>query len=115
MQRLRQSCQRAVLPTLQRTLACAHHENLAVDDAPQVGEVISRFEQKGFKLIGLKMHTATRGVAEEHYRDLSSKPFFKDLVDYIISGPVICMVRAISALWQDYRSLRLSNPADLAA
>jgi nucleoside-diphosphate kinase len=71
---------------------------LTVRDAPQVGEVISRFERKGFKLIGLKMHTATRGLAEEHYRDLSGKPFFKDLVDYIISGPVICMVRPPGAV-----------------
>ena len=59
----------------------------------QVGEVISRFERKGFKLVALKMQTATRGLAEEHYKELSAKPFFKDLVDYIISGPVICMVR----------------------
>ena len=58
----------------------------------QVGEVISRFERKGFKLVALKMQTATRGLAEEHYKELSAKPFFKDLVDYIISGPVICMV-----------------------
>ena len=61
----------------------------------QVGEVISRFERKGFKLVALKMQTATRGLAEEHYNELSSKPFFKDLVDYIISGPVICMVGAL--------------------
>ena len=59
----------------------------------QVGEVIGRFERKGFKLVGLKMHTPSRALAEEHYSDLSSKPFFKDLVNYIISGPVVCMVR----------------------
>ncbi len=59
---------------------------------PQVGEVIGRFERKGFKLVGLKMHTPSRQLAEEHYADLSSKPFFKDLVNYIISGPVVCMV-----------------------
>ena len=58
----------------------------------QVGEVIGRFERKGFKLVGLKLHTPSRALAEEHYADLSSKPFFKDLVNYIISGPVVCMV-----------------------
>ena len=58
----------------------------------QVGEVIGRFERKGFTLVGLKMHTPSRQLAEEHYADLSSKPFFKDLVNYIISGPVVCMV-----------------------
>jgi len=57
-----------------------------------VGDIISRFERKGFKLIGLKMMQCTREIAEEHYKDLKSKPFFPDLVDYILSGPVICMV-----------------------
>lgn len=57
-----------------------------------VGEIISRFERKGFKLIGLKMFQCTREIAEEHYKDLKSKPFFPALVDYILSGPVVCMV-----------------------
>ena len=38
------------------------------------------------------MITVDRGLAERHYADLSAKPFFKDLVDYIISGPVVAMV-----------------------
>ena len=59
--------------------------------------MISRFERKGFQLVALKMQTATRGLAEEHYSELSAKPFFKDLVDYIISGPVICMVGRTAA------------------
>ena len=41
---------------------------------------------------GLKVYQTPKEIAEEHYEDLSSKPFFGDLVDYIISGPVICMV-----------------------
>ena len=57
-----------------------------------VGEIIGRFERKGFTLKGLKMFTPERELAEEHYKDLSSKPFFGDLVSYIISGPVIAMV-----------------------
>lgn len=57
-----------------------------------VGEIISRFENKGFKLIGLKMMQCTKEIAEEHYKDLKSKPFFPALVDYILSGPVVCMV-----------------------
>lgn len=57
-----------------------------------VGDIISRFERKGFKLIGLKMMQCTKEIAEEHYKDLSSKPFFPDLVQYILSGPVVCMV-----------------------
>ncbi|KAF5829003.1 flagellar associated protein [Dunaliella salina] len=57
-----------------------------------VGEIISRFERKGFKLVGLKMVTVDKGLAERHYADLSSKPFYGSLVEYICSGPVVAMV-----------------------
>ncbi|KAK9805142.1 hypothetical protein WJX72_001648 [[Myrmecia] bisecta] len=57
-----------------------------------VGEIIGRLERKGFTLRGLKLFRPSRQLAEEHYKDLSSKPFFKDLVEYIISGPVVAMV-----------------------
>ncbi|RZC60707.1 hypothetical protein C5167_022459 [Papaver somniferum] len=56
-----------------------------------VGEIISRFERKGFKLTGLKLFQCPKELAEEHYKDLSSKPFFPSLIEYITSGPVVCM------------------------
>ncbi|XP_010460092.1 PREDICTED: nucleoside diphosphate kinase II, chloroplastic isoform X2 [Camelina sativa] len=56
-----------------------------------VGEIISRFEKKGFKLIGLKMFQCPKELAEEHYKDLSAKSFFPSLIEYITSGPVVCM------------------------
>ncbi|KAF8005854.1 hypothetical protein BT93_K0208 [Corymbia citriodora subsp. variegata] len=56
-----------------------------------VGEIISRFERKGFKLTGLKLFQCPRELAEEHYKDLQSKPFFPKLIGYITSGPVVCM------------------------
>ncbi|XP_021720238.1 nucleoside diphosphate kinase 2, chloroplastic-like [Chenopodium quinoa] len=56
-----------------------------------VGEIISRFEKKGFKLIGLKMYQCPQELAEEHYKDLSSKSFYQKLIEYITSGPVVCM------------------------
>ncbi|XP_028766145.1 nucleoside diphosphate kinase 2, chloroplastic [Neltuma alba] len=56
-----------------------------------VGEIISRFEKKGFKLKGLKLFQCSKELAEEHYKDLKAKPFFPKLVDYITSGPVVCM------------------------
>ncbi|MFS8000475.1 putative nucleoside-diphosphate kinase [Helianthus anomalus] len=56
-----------------------------------VGEIISRFENKGFKLKGLKLFHCPKQLAEEHYKDLSSKPFFPKLITYITSGPVVCM------------------------
>nr|XP_043617559.1 nucleoside diphosphate kinase 2, chloroplastic [Erigeron canadensis] len=56
-----------------------------------VGEIITRFEKKGFKLKGLKLFQCPKDLAEEHYKDLSSKPFFPKLIGYITSGPVVCM------------------------
>ncbi|XP_015070802.1 nucleoside diphosphate kinase 2, chloroplastic [Solanum pennellii] len=56
-----------------------------------VGEIISRFEKKGFKLTGLKLFQCPKELAEEHYKDLQSKSFFPKLIDYITSGPVVCM------------------------
>ncbi|KAL0415734.1 UNVERIFIED_CONTAM: Nucleoside diphosphate kinase, chloroplastic [Sesamum latifolium] len=56
-----------------------------------VGEIISRFEKKGFKLKGLKLFQCPKELAQEHYKDLQSKPFFPKLIDYITSGPVVCM------------------------
>lgn len=57
-----------------------------------VGEIISRFEKKGLKLIGLKMMQIPREMAESHYGEHKGKAFFGPLVDYIISSPVVAMV-----------------------
>ncbi|CDW86855.1 nucleoside diphosphate kinase [Stylonychia lemnae] len=57
-----------------------------------VGEILSRFEKKGFKLVGLKMDQPGKEKFEQHYADLSSKPFFAGLVNYAASGPVVAMV-----------------------
>ncbi len=57
-----------------------------------VGDIISRFETKGFKLVGLKQMEVSRELAESHYEVHKERPFFKGLVDYIISAPVVAMV-----------------------
>ena len=56
------------------------------------GEVISRFERRGFKLVALKMLQIDRDLAERHYGEHRGKPFFEDLVRYITAGPVVAMV-----------------------
>ncbi|KAM3254922.1 hypothetical protein ACQJBY_048389 [Aegilops geniculata] len=56
-----------------------------------VGEIISRFEKKGFLLKGLKLFQCPKDLAQEHYKDLKERPFFPNLIDYITSGPVVCM------------------------
>lgn len=57
-----------------------------------VGKIIGRFEDKGFKLVAMKQMTASKEHLEKHYADLSSKPFFPGLVEYMGSGPVVAMV-----------------------
>lgn len=57
-----------------------------------VGEVISRLERKGLKIVAMKMLWIAREMAENHYAEHREKPFFSALVDYITSGPVVAMV-----------------------
>ncbi len=57
-----------------------------------VGEIIRRFEAKGFTLVGLKMLRVSRELAEEHYGVHRERPFFAGLVEFITSGPVVAMV-----------------------
>lgn len=57
-----------------------------------VGRVITWFEEKGYKIVGLKMLRLSREMAEEHYAEHRSKPFYEALVEYITSGPVVAMV-----------------------
>ncbi len=57
-----------------------------------VGEVIRRFEAKGFTLVGLKLMSVSKELAEQHYDVHRDKPFFKGLVDFITSSPVVAMV-----------------------
>ena len=56
------------------------------------GKIIDRFESKGFTLVGMKMMQVDRELAEKHYDVHRERPFFKSLVDFIISAPVIAMV-----------------------
>ncbi|KAJ4939047.1 hypothetical protein JOQ06_028510 [Pogonophryne albipinna] len=57
-----------------------------------IGEVIKRFETKGFKLVAMKMLQAHKEMLEQHYIDLKERPFFPTLIEYMTSGPVVAMV-----------------------
>ncbi len=57
-----------------------------------IGRIIKRFENKGYKIIGLKMMVVSRELAEKHYGEHVGKPFYPRLIDYITSGPVVAMV-----------------------
>jgi nucleoside-diphosphate kinase len=57
-----------------------------------VGEVIRRLESKGFALVGLKLMSVSRELAEQHYDVHKERPFFPGLVNFITSSPVVAMV-----------------------
>ena len=57
-----------------------------------IGDIIKRFEQKGFKLVAMKFMQPSKELLEKHYADLSSKPFFPGLVNFMATSPVCCMV-----------------------
>lgn len=56
------------------------------------GEIISRLEKRGLKLVAIKMLKIDNELAEQHYGEHIGKPFFQSLVDFITSGPVIAMI-----------------------
>ena len=56
------------------------------------GEVIARFERKGLTIVAMKHMTVDRALAEEHYAEHRGKRFYGDLVEFIISGPLVAMV-----------------------
>ena len=57
-----------------------------------ISNIIGRFENKGFTLIGLKLMSVSRELAEKHYGVHKERPFFGALVEFIISSPVVAMV-----------------------
>merc|ERR1712001_579659 len=78
-----------------------------------VGEIIKRFENKGFKLVAMKFMQASVEPLEKHYADLSKKPFFAGLVKYMASGPVVAMVwEGLNAVKTGRVMLGETNPAD---
>ncbi|ARK22879.1 nucleoside-diphosphate kinase [Sporosarcina sp. P26b] len=57
-----------------------------------IGEIVGRFESKGFQLVGGKLMNISQELAEQHYGEHKERPFFGELVEFITSGPVFAMV-----------------------
>jgi nucleoside-diphosphate kinase len=57
-----------------------------------VGRILARYEERGLKLVGLKLMTVDRDLAERHYDVHRAKPFFRGLVEFITSGPLVAAV-----------------------
>lgn len=80
-----------------------------------IGEIVSRFENRGLQLVAAKLMNVSRALAEKHYEEHREKPFFGELVSFITSGPVFAMVwqgqGAISVVRQ---MMGKTNPQDAA-
>ena len=57
-----------------------------------VGQILARFEAKGLRPIGLKLQQSPKAQVEQHYAVHKERPFYKDLVNFMTSGPVIIAV-----------------------
>jgi nucleoside-diphosphate kinase len=78
-----------------------------------IGEVVSRLEDRGLKLVGAKFMQIDRDLAEEHYGEHEDKPFFDDLVEFITAAPVFAMVwEGADATRQVRRMMGATDPAD---
>ena len=80
-----------------------------------VGKIIQRFEDKGFKLVAMKMVVPDETLMKEHYADLAARPFYAGLVKYMSSGPVVPMVwEGLDVVKTGRVMLGETNPKDSA-
>ncbi|XP_054891296.1 nucleoside diphosphate kinase 3 isoform X1 [Poeciliopsis prolifica] len=78
-----------------------------------VGEIVRRFEKRGFKLVALKLIKASEELLSEHYWELRNKPFYSTLISYMSSGPVVAMVwQGMDVVKTARKMLGETNPAD---
>ena len=78
-----------------------------------VGDILSRFEKKGFVISKLKMLTFTKEMAEQFYSVHNTKPFFNELVTYITSGKVVAaVIVADNAIEETRKIIGKTNPQD---
>ncbi|CAH2308021.1 nucleoside diphosphate kinase [Pelobates cultripes] len=78
-----------------------------------VGDIIKRFEQKGFRLVAMKIMQAPKDLLKQHYIDLKDRPFYNGLVEYMSSGPVVPMVwEGLNVVKTGRVMLGETNPAD---
>lgn len=80
-----------------------------------IGEIVARFEKKGFQLVGGKLMSISQELAEEHYGEHKERPFFGELVDFITSGPVFAMVwQGENVISTARQMMGSTNPKDAA-
>lgn len=76
------------MPASERTLVLIKPDGV---QRQLVGRILARYEERGLKIIGLKLVRVDRGLAERHYAAHREKPFFRGLVDFITSAPLVAL------------------------
>ncbi len=78
-----------------------------------IGEIYARFEKGGLRIVAAKMLRLTTAQAEGFYAEHSERPFYRDLVNYMTSGPVVVQVlEGENAIAQNRKLMGATNPAD---
>jgi nucleoside-diphosphate kinase len=80
-----------------------------------IGKIVGRFEEEGLRIAGMKMKTLSRKEAEGFYAVHKERPFFGELVDFMISGPVVIMcLEGKNAIQKNRDIMGATNPANAA-
>jgi nucleoside-diphosphate kinase len=87
---------------IERTLILVKPDGVA---RSLVGEVVSRVECKGYKVVGLKMLTPTREILAKHYAEHKGKPFYEPLLEFMLSGPIVAMIAEGNRVIEGFRKL----------
>ncbi|HET7045349.1 MAG TPA: nucleoside-diphosphate kinase [Gaiellaceae bacterium] len=95
---------------VERTLILAKPDAVARGLA---GEIVARFERRGFALRAARLLTVDRGLAQQHYAEHAEKPFFGELCEFITSGPTLAFVlEGEGAIATARKTIGATNPAD---
>ena len=98
---------------VERTLSIVKPDAVAKN---VIGEIYSRFEKGGLKIVAARMKHLTRAEAEEFYAVHRERPFFNDLVEFMTSGPVVVQVlEGENAISKNRELMGATNPAEAAA
>lgn len=96
--------------SLEKTLSIIKPDAVA---ANVIGKIITKLEEGGLTIVAAKMIKVTKEQAEQFYAIHKERPFFKDLVNFISSGPVIVQVlQGINAVAENRRIMGATNPID---
>ena len=87
---------------LERTLILVKPDGVA---RSLVGEVVSRVENKGYQIVGLKMLTPTREILAKHYAEHEGKAFYEPLLEFMTSGPIVAMVAQGERVIEGFRKM----------